>query len=132
MNRFKLFSGLYGWPSEEYYWLTPNLIAEIFTCKTKNCTFSSDKKSNVTAHEATCTNESSILSKQIALGKPDRILSDLIEHGYLSEKMRNYRTTRFVTYDIETLEESKMDYVNSNAESHRLPEDNVEGATANI
>jgi len=109
----KIYLGVYEWPTNEYYWLTNDLIQNVYQCSRfpGKCTFSSERQINVKNHEKICTDQQKIESEQVLLGNEKRVMDELIEYTGLTSNMRDYRVTNFIVYDIETLEQSPAEYV---------------------
>ena len=125
--KIKYCQGVHEWPTTEFYWLTENLIMEMHPCTvTKKCSYTTIYKSHLKEHEKVCTGESVVMSKQIALGRPNKILTEMIEAKIISKSLENYRSIQFACFDIETLEEEKSEFINEEAEENRLSDDNIQ------
>ena len=100
------------------------MVSDEYKCSKypNSCTYTSNRLCTIKNHMKICTNEIAVISKQVALGKPNRILDELIQLCYLTEDFRNYRIKKFCVYDIETLEESKKAYDNIENVAEREPE----------
>ena len=120
-KEYYLITGVHEWPTNEYYWLADNLTEKIYRCKLFPgiCSYSTNLETNLDKHVAVCADEARIYSKQIALGNERKVIDELIENTALTSDLRDYRVTKFVVYDIETLEESPSDYVNDQGDENR-------------
>ena len=81
------------------------------------------------AHIKSCTNKSKIYSKQKAYGKPDHPLDKVIDNCWLPESFRGYRKKQFSTWDIETLEEDPINFMNDGENEDRQVEGYLKLAT---
>ena len=100
---------LVGRDQSDWYWI-PNsdLIEARHYCSKlpHKCLFSSPNITHLKAHESTCTDQTKITSKQIALGNLDsKNLNLLVDAELLPENFRDHRQKYHTTFDIETLEE---------------------------
>ena len=79
-----------------------------FMCKkTKSCTYTTDKLSNIKRHENCCTDGQKILEKQIAYGSDTSPVKRLIELKHLPSLAANFRKDFFTTFDIECFEDTE-------------------------
>ena len=101
--------------------MSDNHIEAIYNCELFPgiCSYTTNLKANLERHVASCVNETKVFSKQIALGNGKKTMDELIENTGLTSDLRDYRVTKFVVYDIETLEECPCDYINDNSDENR-------------
>ena len=89
------------------YWI-PNvgLIKKQFRCSKYpgKCLYSTTVKTTFDRHEAACTDESIVESKQIAYGPNQNMGDYAIDAGILPDEFKKYRQRHIVCWDIETLE----------------------------
>ena len=122
---------MHKWPTTEFFWLPQKLIAKVFPC-TKfpgQCTYVTDIQCNLDAHLKSCTNKSKVYSQQKAYGKLDHPLDKVIDNCWLTESFRGYRKKQFSTWDIETLEEDPINFMNDGENEDRQVEGYLKLAT---
>ena len=100
------------------------MIPDTFSCRShirgvKGCTYTTDRMENLLRHEETCTDQAKITSKQTAYGGKEAYLQDLINGCWLPPSYINYRNTKFLIYDIETMEECPADFINNESREDR-------------
>ena len=95
-----------GFDDKNYYWLPLSFKDSTYICsKTQSCFHSvDDRKDNFQRHEETCSDKTTIETKQRSYGLYRTPLTDVIEAGYLPDYMNSYRHSWLVTYDIESIE----------------------------
>ena len=84
------------------------IIPRIYVCtKISRCNFSTPKYSNFKRHLQLCPECSTqkIVTKQISYGESNGALSQLLKSGYLPSEAKEFRKTKFIVFDIESIEE---------------------------
>ena len=88
--------------------INEKIIPKIYICrKLLRCNYSTNKYSNFKRHSEKCPDCSTqkIYSKLMPYGVHAGPLEQLIVSGYLPKEAKNFRKTKFITYDIEAIEE---------------------------
>ena len=90
---------------EQYFWIpSDNLIMNQLYCSKENCIVSNHFPSLQERHEAICSNEQKVHTKQISYGDNSEELDLIIKHNYLPKSFHSYRAKNFAVFDIECLE----------------------------
>ena len=82
-----------------------NFELEHMCSKTTSCQYTSSDLRNLRRHEATCSDQQTTVSTQVAYGEDKTTVKELVEMGYLPKKALRYRKSFFLSYDIECLED---------------------------
>ena len=101
--------------NEESYWL-PNteLTVEPKRCQaTELCGFAPKTEYHLKRHEDTCTDETTVHSKQTCYGEPKQIMKEIVSYGVLDELFLEYRQEFLAAFDLETLETKNIDLQDS-------------------
>ena len=95
-----------NWPSVSLNWLPcDSLIDNQMGCtKTSSCKFTFEHPSDLKRHEAICSKEQKITSKQKFYGSRKSKMQEIIEAGFLPESFQTYRNKNLSTFDIETVQ----------------------------
>ena len=81
---------------------------KLYSCsKSDICHYQTTLTANLRIHEETCSSETLIQAKQVAYGKPQHLLEELISNGILSEDVKDFCMQHFVVYDIEVVQVEK-------------------------
>ena len=116
---------LVGHEDGTWFWI-PNeeIIDKLYRCRVLpgRCLYSTTEHTNFLSHESTCTDKTTVKSKQIKLGDDfdSKTINLLVKAGVLPDSFIDYRQPFFATWDLETLENEPESYVDGQEALLRL------------